>query len=308
LILQKDNIIHCKFRDIVNFLRKDDILILNNTKVFKARIFATSDTGKKIEFLLLNKLTTPTELEALTRPAKKVKEDQIFLAKGNIKIKVLSKEGNKVKIKFLEKIQNIYELLEEIGEVPLPPYIKRQAQEIDKDRYQTVYAENIGSIAAPTAGLHFDKELIKNIELLGVKVHYLTLHIGLGSFKPINTENIENYSMPEEYYKIPDELVALLENSGHKGRIIAVGTSSVRALESYKTYRKKEGNSSLFIYPGYKFKLIDAMVTNFHQPKSCPFILTAAFCGLNRLKRAYQEAINANYRFLSYGDSMFILP
>jgi len=295
----KKTIAHKKFKDIVNYFKKDDTLVLNNTKVLAARLFGIKKTGGKLEILLLNNKDN-RRFECLIRPARfKVGEEISFLGNG---LKAALTARNEIEFN-TDDLEKIYAF----GNVPLPPYIKRDAEESDKIRYQTVYAEVDGSVASPTAGLHFTEELLDKIKSKGVNVIYLTLHIGYATFKPIKSEDVEAHKMAEEYFQIPAQAQEILCRTRLKnGRIISVGTSSTRALETAALEGKLSGNTCLFIYPGFKFKAIDCLVTNFHLARTTPFMLTAAFLGKGLIKEAYRQAIEEKYRFLSFGDSMFI--
>ncbi len=297
---------HRLFKDIVGYLRSGDILVLNNTKVIPARLYGRKPSGGKAEILLLKELHTNT-WEALV---KGVHEGTVILKLG-ITAQVLRSKGV-VKVKFSGG--DIKKSLFKIGAMPLPPYIKRKADQSDVERYQTIYAEKEGAVAAPTAGLHFTYKLLNAIKEKGVEVKTLTLHVGYGTFKPILVSDIKRHRMDEECYEIPETTAEAVNRAKSEGRrVIAVGTTVTRALEASVTDEMKKrveagaGKASIFIYPGYKFKVIDALVTNFHLPKSTPLMLTSAFAGLNLLKRAYSETQKAGYRFFSYGDAMFII-
>ncbi len=303
---------HKRFFNIVEYLREGDVLVINNTKVFNARLYGNKPTGGKIELLLLNKLkdidcgSIWTSLVKTSRYPKRGLGFEVGpFIKGEILERVSESEW-----KILLKYRGDFDrMLEEVGYPPLPPYIKRNGnprhREIDRLRYQTEYAEKIGSVAAPTAGFHFTKELLKKLEEKGVIIAPLTLHIGYGTFAPIKSEHVEDHKMHEEFYEIPESTVSLIED-GSK-RIIGVGTTVVRAIESYMNTSKRKGYTDLFIYPSYKFKRIDAMITNFHLPRSTLLLLVSAFAGRDVIMRAYKEGIREGYRFYSYGDSMLIL-
>ncbi len=303
-------ITHDKFYDIINYLDKDDVLVLNDTKVLPARIIGTKeDTGAVIELLLLKNINDDL-WECLVKPAKRVKIGTVVsFGDGVLK-------GECVGI-FDEGIRHIrfsykgifYEILDKLGSMPLPPYIKEKLQ--DKDRYQTVYAKNIGSAAAPTAGLHFTKDLLKRIEDKGIKICYITLHVGLGTFRPVNVEDVTTHKMHSEFYSMSKEVADTLNMAKKNGqRIVAVGTTSTRTIETimtkYGEFRECSGWTDIFIYPGYEFKGIDALITNFHLPKSTLIMLVSAFASKEIILKAYEEAVKEKYRFFSFGDAMLI--
>lgn len=311
LVLDKEtgNIEHKVFSDITDYLTENDVLVLNDTKVIPARLYGTKiDTGAVIEVLMLKDLTD-NKWECLTRPAKRVKVGTIikFSDKLSAKCIAVKEEG----IREYELIYNgiLYEILDELGEMPLPPYIHEKLK--DKDRYQTVYAKYEGSAAAPTAGLHFTKELLQKLNDKGIKTLYVTLHVGLGTFRPVNVEDVTKHKMHSEYYHMTEEVANELNKAKKEGkRIISVGTTSTRTLETimslYGEFRACSGNTEIFIYPGYEFKAIDSLITNFHLPKSTLIMLVSALAGKDNIMKAYAEAVNEKYRFFSFGDSMFI--
>ncbi|MBQ8848697.1 MAG: tRNA preQ1(34) S-adenosylmethionine ribosyltransferase-isomerase QueA [Candidatus Gastranaerophilales bacterium] len=307
---------HKHFFDILDLLNKDDILVLNDTKVYPARILAKRISGAEVEVFLLNPFDNSNTWEALMKNAKRVKEQEILEVNENFKIKLIEKESSKneneipkykVELIYDNKL-NVYDILNEIGSVPLPPYISRKAQDDDKTDYQTVFAKNIGSVAAPTAGLHFSNELLGKIKAKGVKIAYVTLNVGLGTFMPVKTDDIKNHTMHFENFEIPKETANLINNK--KGNVIAVGTTVLRCLEAtYQKYGKiieTKDKTDIFIYPPYEIKSIDKLITNFHLPKSTLIMLVSAFCTKDFTFRAYKQAVNEKYRFFSYGDCMFI--
>ncbi len=305
---KKNKIEHKIFADILEYLNKDDVLVINNTKVFRARLYGRKKNGNaKIEILLLKRVNKE-QWDALVKPAKRVKDGTIIIVNEDIHIEVIHRlyEGNFL-IKFNTPLS--YEDINRIGDVPLPPYIKREKPEdVDELFYQTVYAKDFGAVAAPTAGFHFTKSLLKKIEEKGIKITYITLHISWGTFSPIREEEVEKHKMHSEYLIIDKKSSDIINN--RKGRCIGVGTSVVRGLESAVKngmVEPFEGEVDTFIYPGYKFKIIDAMVTNFHLPKTTLILLVGAFLGVDKLKEIYQIAIDKQYRFYSYGDAMFII-
>ncbi len=298
-------IFHKRFYEILQFIEKNDILILNNTKVFPARVYGKKETGARIEILFLKKISADT-WEVLFRPAKRIKAGTVVYI-DNFKITPLERREEKFIVRTEPEIN--YEILEKIGKIPLPPYIKRNNENIDKEYYQTVYAKEYGSVAGPTAGFHFTEELLEKVKNKGCKIGYITLHVGLGTFAPIRTEEIEKHKIEKEFVIIPEETVNLLKNK--KGRCIAVGTTVVRALEGVATLKKEiqpfKGYVDLFIYPGYKFKIVDSLITNFHLPRSSLLLLVSAFAGKDNIKKLYEIAVKKRYRFYSYGDAMFII-
>ncbi len=301
---------HKHFYDIVDYLNPGDCLVMNNTRVIPARLYGSKEkSGGKIEFLLLKRIGIDT-WEVILKPGKKAKPGSRFeFGGGLLHAEVLSvaEDGKRI-VKF--EYDGIWEeLLDKLGEMPLPPYIKEKLT--DKERYQTVYSKIEGSAAAPTAGLHFTKELLEKIKAKGVKLAYLTLHVGLGTFRPVSAERIEDHIMHTEYYEISAETAEII-NSCRKngGRIIAVGTTSVRTLETVADDAGKvkaaSGETNIFIYPGYKFKIVDCIITNFHLPESTLMMLVSAFAGKENIFNAYETAVKEKYRFFSFGDAMYL--
>lgn len=313
LVLNKTTgeISHKYFRDIINFLNPGDCLVLNNTKVIPARLIGVrEDTGAGIEVLLLKRKENDI-WETLVKPGKKARPGmRLTFGNGLLKAEVLEivEEGNRL-IKF--EYDGIFEeVLDALGEMPLPPYITHKLG--DKNRYQTVYAKYEGSAAAPTAGLHFTKELLDKIEKKGVDIAYVTLHVGLGTFRPVKVDNILEHHMHSEYYQIPAESADKINKAKESGhRVICVGTTSCRTIESAADENGKlhecNDNTSIFIYPGYQFKVTDALITNFHLPESTLVMLVSALAGREQVLHAYEEAIQEKYRFFSFGDAMFIV-
>lgn len=312
LVLGKTDgeISHEHFFDITNHLKKGDCLVMNNTRVIPARLYGSKEgSGGKIEFLLLKRLELD-KWEVILKPGKRARGGARFeFGDGLLKAEVLEvlEGGNRI-VKF--EYDGVWEeILDKLGEMPLPPYIKEKLT--DRERYQTVYSKIEGSAAAPTAGLHFTEELLEKIKNMGVELVYLTLHVGLGTFRPVSVENVEEHLMHTEYYQITkdaaDTINRVRENGG---RVIAVGTTSVRTLETVADengYLKAEsGDTSIFIYPGYKFKAVDALITNFHLPESTLLMLISAFAGKDNVFNAYETAVKEKYRFFSFGDAMFI--
>ncbi len=312
LVLDKHTgeISHHVFKDIVDYLRPGDCLVLNNTKVIPARLLGEREgTGAHVEVLLLKRKEADV-WETLVKPGKKCKPGtRLSFGDGLLKAEVLEtvEEGNRL-IRF--EYEGIWEeVLDRLGEMPLPPYITHKLQ--DRNRYQTVYAKYEGSAAAPTAGLHFTKELLEQIEAKGVTTAYVTLHVGLGTFRPVKEENVLEHHMHSEYYQVPESEAEKI-NSAKKngGRIICVGTTSCRTVESASDeegiVHAGSGNTEIFIYPGYRFKVLDALITNFHLPESTLVMLVSALAGREHVLSAYEEAIRQKYRFFSFGDAMFI--
>lgn len=313
LVLNKNNgkIKHEHFYNIVNYLKKGDVLVLNDTKVIPARLIGVKEeTGAVIELLLLKDIGNDT-WECLSRPAKRLKVGTLVsFGDGMLKATVTKKlDEGMVQVK-LSYEGILMEILDKLGTMPLPPYIHEKLE--NKDRYQTVYAKNIGSAAAPTAGLHFTEELLKKIEEMGVIVCFVTLHVGLGTFRPVEVENILDHHMHSEFYVMDEKTADILNEAKKDGRrIIAVGTTSTRTLETIASkndghFVACSGNTDIFIYPGYTFKGIDCLITNFHLPKSTLVMLVSALAGREHILQAYQEAVNDKYRFFSFGDAMFI--
>ncbi len=312
LVLDKETgeIEHRHFTDIIDYLVPGDVLVLNDTKVIPARLYGVKEeTHAFIEVLML-KDTGNDVWQVLCKPAKRVKVGTV-ISFGEGKLKAECTEVKEDGIRYLKLIYDgiLMEILDELGEMPLPPYIHEKLEE--KDRYQTVYAKNSGSAAAPTAGLHFTKELLERIKEKGIIVTTVTLHVGLGTFRPVNVEDVTNHKMHSEFYHMSGETADILNQAkkDHR-RIISVGTTSVRTLETvmslYGTFKECSGNTEIFIYPGYEFKAIDALVTNFHLPKSTLVMLVSALAGKDKIMQAYAEAVKHKYRFFSFGDSMFI--
>lgn len=301
---------HEVFHNIINYMDSNDVLVLNDTKVMPARILGQKvDTKAVIELLLLKNIDGD-EWECLAKPAKRIKIGTV-ISFGNGKLKStcigIGEEG--IRIMKFQYSGIFYEILDELGNMPLPPYIKEKLS--DNDRYQTVYAKEIGSAAAPTAGLHFTKELLLEIANKGIKICYITLHVGLGTFRPVNVDDVTNHKMHSEFYSMSKETAVILNEAKKNGqRIISVGTTTTRTLETimnkYGTFKETSGWTDIFIYPGYKFKGIDAQITNFHLPKSTLIMLVSAFATKDIILNAYNEAVKNKYRFFSFGDSMFI--
>lgn len=300
---------HKIFRDIIDFLNPGDALVINDTKVIPARLYGKKQgTGRQVEFLLLNQLSGDT-WEVILRPGRKLRPgDRVSFAE-ELEAEILEKQEDGVtKVKFC--FQGSFEaLLDEYGNMPLPPYITKRLE--DRERYQTVYAKERGSAAAPTAGLHFTPELMENIKKKGVDIIPVLLHVGLGTFRPVKAERLEDHKMHSEYYSISEESAHRINAVKERGgRVIAVGTTSVRTLESAADQegrvKEQSGNTDIFIYPGYRFRCVDALITNFHLPESTLLMLISAFMGKEQALEVYRLAVQEKYRFFSFGDAMFI--
>ncbi len=301
---------HHIFKDIKSYLKPGDCLVLNNTKVIPARLIGEKEgTGAKVEILLLKRKENDI-WETLVKPGKKARPGaKIIFGGGLLSCEILSieEEGNRL-IQF--SYDGIFEeILDQLGQMPLPPYITHQLQ--DKNRYQTVYAKYEGSAAAPTAGLHFTKELLKEIEEMGVRLAYVTLHVGLGTFRPVKVDNVKEHHMHSEFYQVDAQAAEKINQTKKEGgRIICVGTTSCRTIESAAeedgTMKPCSGETDIFIYPGYKFKVLDCLITNFHLPESTLLMLVSALAGREYVLEAYKEAVDMGYRFFSFGDAMFI--
>ena len=301
---------HKIFRDIVNLINPGDCLVLNNTRVIPARLLGVKeDTGAHVEVFLLKKLTKDT-WETLVKPGKKLKPGaRVIFGDGLLKATILDtmEEGAR---KVLFEYDGIFEeVLDKLGEMPLPPYITNKLK--DRDRYQTVYARYDGSAAAPTAGLHFTNELLAELEAKGVRIAYVTLHVGLGTFRPVKVDDVTNHHMHSEHYVVTEEAADIINSTkANGGRVICVGTTSCRTIESASDDTGKvipgESDTQIFIYPGYSFKVLDALITNFHLPESTLVMLVSALAGKDNIMKAYREAIDLKYRFFSFGDAMFI--
>lgn len=306
-----NTVAHRQFVDICDLLESDDLLVFNNTRVIPARLFGKKQTGGKIEILMERVLSDNTAL-AHIKSSKSPKENSILELEGGICATVVGRKGALFHIRFISD-DNIFDLLEEHGHMPLPPYIDRQDEDADKERYQTVYNEKPGAVAAPTAGLHFDEGILAKLKEKGVQFAYVTLHVGAGTFQPVRVDNIEEHTMHSEYAEVPQDVVDAVIATKQKGkRVIAVGTTSVRSLESAAKQASNSlieemfSDTDIFIYPGFEFKVVDCMLTNFHLPKSTLMMLISAFATREQIMSAYKQAIEQEYRFFSYGDAMFI--
>jgi S-adenosylmethionine:tRNA ribosyltransferase-isomerase len=306
---EKHTIEHKTFKDIINYLEPGDVLVRNNTKVLPARLYGKKETGANVEFLLLNNIEGDI-WECIVRPGNKLHVGtNVIFSEGLLKAEILDiMPGGTRKVKFYyEGIFN--EILDKIGLMPLPPYIHEELKQ--KDRYQTVYAKYDGSAAAPTAGLHFTEELLEKLQEKGIVIANVTLHVGIGTFRPVKEEDVEAHEMHSEHYYIKQEDADKINNAKKNGkRVIAVGTTSCRVLESVADengyIKEAEGDTQIFIYPGYKFKILDGLITNFHLPQSTLLMLVSALAGREYIMNAYEEAVKEKYRFFSFGDAMFI--
>lgn len=302
-----------KFTDVLSYFNSGDVLVLNETRVIPARLAGVRDTtGAKVEIFLLHKQADRTDTwHVLAAPAKKVKQGERITITENLSCEVIEElsEGERI-VRFYSEA-NVEDAIESAGAMPIPPYLKRDAEQIDKDRYQAVFARINGAVAAPTASLHFTEELLKQIEAKGVIIVKILLHVGLGTFRPVEAEDIREHKMHSEYFEVSEEAakkINLAKKNG--GKIIAVGTTAARTLESVANDRgevtAQSGETSIFIYPPYKFRIVDALITNFHQPRSTLLMMISAFAGYENVMKAYTHAIEEKYRFLSYGDAMLI--
>ena len=295
-----------QFSDILDLLSEDDLLVFNDTRVVKARLRGTKDTGGEVE-VMIDQILTPVRFKCLIRASRRPKVGQEIKISEEVTFTVITFDDGVFE---MNSTMDIYECLNRYGDTPLPPYIRRQPVDTDADRYQTIYAKNPGAVAAPTAGLHFDGDIFEKIKQKNIKIAYLTLHVGVGTFKPVTVENVLDHSMHFERYYFPRATADLISKTKARGRrVCAVGTTSLRVLESIYSedeVRIGDGSTSLFITPGFSFSVVDCLITNFHLPKSTLFMLVSAFMGTDKMKRAYQHAIEQKYRFFSYGDAMFL--
>jgi S-adenosylmethionine:tRNA ribosyltransferase-isomerase len=307
LLVLRDIIDDSTFSQLGNFLKPNDLLVLNDTKVIAARLFGHKDSGGKVE-VLVERLINDHEALVMIKSSRSPKIGTYVVLENKSRIKICDKNDGIYKVNF--ESDSILNVLNEIGHIPLPPYINREDSKEDQSRYQTVYAKNDGAVAAPTAGLHFDEMLLSSLEHQGINHTFLTLHVGAGTFQPVKVEDIESHKMHSEYYEISTETIDKIEQAkALGGRIIAVGTTAVRALESASvngSLKHQKGDTDIFIYPGFKFQIVDAMITNFHLPKSSLLMLVSAFIGFEEMFETYSHAIKEKYRFFSYGDAMLL--
>ncbi|MGJ3234298.1 tRNA preQ1(34) S-adenosylmethionine ribosyltransferase-isomerase QueA [Marivirga sp.] len=320
MVLHKDTgeIEHKTFKDIVDYFDEGDILVTNNTKVFPARLYGNKEkTGAQIEVFLLRELNKEMHLwDVLVDPARKIRVgNKLYFGDGELVAEVIdntTSRGRTIKFLYDGDDQDFYKLVDSLGETPLPKYIKRPVEEADRERFQTIYAEEVGAVAAPTAGMHFTRQVLKRMELKGIKTSPITLHIGLGTFRPVDVEDLTKHKMDSENFKVPKKTAELVNESlDSKKRVCAVGTTAMRSMESSVTannrLKENEGWTDRFIFPPYEFKICNALLTNFHMPESTLLMMAAAFGGYENVMNAYQEAIKNKYRFLSYGDAMLII-
>ena len=300
---------HKHFYDIIDYLHEGDLIVANDSRVLPARIYGVKDeTGARVEFLLLKQISG-NRWETLCKPGKKAREGACFsFGDGLLRAEVAEVKDDGNRIVDFDCDESFFATLDKIGQMPLPPYITEELK--DRERYQTVYSHELGSAAAPTAGLHFTEELMDKLRQKGVKIAYVTLHVGLGTFRPVKVDDVTNHKMHSEHYEIPEETARLIrETKQSGGRVIAIGTTSCRTLESgateYGEIKPCEGFTDIFIYPGYEFKVLDGLVTNFHLPESTLIMLVSAFAGYDNVMNAYQIAVKEKYRFFSFGDACF---
>ncbi len=300
-----------RFVDIIDSIQPEDCLIFNNTRVIPARLFGTKESGGKVEILLERVIPGATNDQCIAqlRASNVAKPGTIISVSEDFKLKVCGRENSFFRLECLASTP-LFELVEKYGSMPLPPYIQRAAEDFDRERYQTVYAQKKGAVAAPTAGLHFDQELMARLKAKKVAMDFVTLHVGAGTFSPVRVDNILEHQMHSEWFEVPQSVVDLIQQTRKRGgRVIAVGTTSVRCLESAAVSGELEascGETDIFIYPGYQFKAVDALITNFHLSESTLLMLVSAFAGKDFMLDAYQYAVEQKYRFFSYGDAMFI--
>ena len=307
---EKQTLEHKHFYDIIDYLNEGDLLVANDSRVLPARIYGIKDeTGAKVEFLLLKQVAN-NRWETLCKPGKKAKVGTKFsFGNGILRATVVEVKDDGNRIVDFDCEENFFTTLDKIGQMPLPPYITAELK--DKERYQTVYSHELGSAAAPTAGLHFTTELMDRIKAKGIKIAYVTLHVGLGTFRPVKVDDVTKHKMHSEHYEVPEETAKLInETKKNGGRVIAVGTTSCRTLESvaalYGEVKPGAGVTDIFWYPGVEFKVLDGLITNFHLPESTLIMLVSAFAGYDFIMNAYKEAVKEKYRFFSFGDAMFI--
>ncbi len=307
LVLEQDNLIDDSFKNLLRYLKSGDLLVLNNSKVIKARLFGKKTTGAKVE-VLVERILDNHSIVAHVKTNKTISLGLTIVINEHLTLTVVKRIDNLFLLNS-NVSTDFYEFLEQYGAIPLPPYMHREANITDDDYYQTVYAKYLGSIAAPTAGLHFTRELLDQIQANGINIAYVTLHVGSGTFKPVTAKYINEHKMHSEHYVISKETVDMIKLTKNKGaRVIAVGTTSLRTLEaaSLCDFDLSRHETDIFITPGFKFQVVDALITNFHLPKSTLLMLVSAFAGTSQIQRAYAHAISMQYRFYSYGDAMLL--
>ncbi len=302
------NLRDCRFGDLPQFLKPGDVMVLNDTRVIKARLFGEKESGGKVEVLVERVVDEHHALAQVSASHAPRPGTRLFLAK-QLQAIVEERQGEFCRLRFESKI-TVWELLERFGAMPLPPYISRPASGLDEARYQTVYAREPGAVAAPTAGLHFDSAMLDNLRKQGVRIAFVTLHVGAGTFQPVCVENIAEHKMHSEWYSLPVETVSMIQMAKRVGgRVVAVGSTSLRALEAVAASGNLQagcGETDIFITPGYRFKIVERLLTNFHLPRSTLLMLVSAFGGMENIRRAYRHAVESRYRFFSYGDAMLI--
>lgn len=308
MCLKLDGVNHCQFFDLLSLIQPNDLLVCNNSKVIPARLWGQKATGGKIE-VLVERILDNQRILGLIRASKSPKPGSELLFSKGIRFEVLGRHNDLFEMRYTGPA-SILSVIEEIGEIPLPPYMERSPEASDYERYQTVYADPKGSVAAPTAGLHFDEAMLDQLRKQGTEIAYLTLHVGSGTFAPVRVEDIKQHKMHAEYVEVSPSLCEKIKQTRAKGgRVIAVGTTSVRGLETASRsgeIKPYTGDTDIFIYPGYQFKSVDALITNFHLPHSTLLMLVAALGGYEQVMAAYKEAVQEKYRFFSYGDAMFV--
>jgi len=309
---------HRVFKDIIEYFNEGDIMVMNNTKVFPARLYGNKEkTGAKIEVFLLRELNAEARLwDVLVDPARKIRVgNKLYFGEGDLVAEVIdntTSRGRTIRFLFDGTDEEFSKTIDSLGETPLPKYIKRKAEPSDRDRYQTIFAEHVGAVAAPTAGLHFSKQVVKRLEIKGVDIAPITLHVGLGTFRAVDVEDLTKHKMDSENYMVPSETAEKVNQAlDNKKRVLAVGTTSMRSLESSTSangrLKATEGWTDKFIFPPYEFKIANALLTNFHMPESTLLMMSAAFGGYDLIMKAYEEAIKKKYKFFSYGDVMLII-
>jgi len=307
LLVRNDEFIDSHFSDLGLFLKPNDLLILNDTRVIPARLFGHKNSGGKVE-VLIERLVSDHDALAMIKASRSPKIGSYIILENKVRLKICDKNDGIYSVSF--ESDSILKTMNEVGHIPLPPYIDREDVKEDANRYQTVYAQNNGAVAAPTAGLHFDESLLSSLKEQGIDHTFLTLHVGAGTFQPVKVENIESHKMHSEYYEVSQESVdKIVRTKAMGGRIIAVGTTAVRTLESIALNGEllsQKGETDIFIYPGFEFRIVDVLITNFHLPKSSLLMLVSAFIGFDEMHQTYQHAIKEQYRFFSYGDAMLL--
>jgi S-adenosylmethionine:tRNA ribosyltransferase-isomerase len=315
---KKKTIEHKVFKDIVDYFGEGDVMVMNDTKVFPARLYGNKEkTGAKIEVFLLRELNKENFLwDVLVDPARKIRVgNKLYFGDGDLVAEVIdntTSRGRTIRFLYDGKPEDFYKTIDSLGETPLPKYIKRKAEPEDRERYQTIFAENVGAVAAPTAGLHFTKQITKRLEIKGVTIVPITLHIGLGTFRPVDVEDLTKHKMDSENFRVTSKTAEIVNNAiENKKRVCAIGTTSMRTLETSVSANNRlkpnEGWTDKFIFPPYDFKIANALITNFHMPESTLLMMTAAFGGFDLIKEAYSQAIKEKYRFFSYGDAMLVI-